>query len=87
MEGVSHKTSFAREIGSGNLNIELPLLSDDDLLGKSLMEMRDNLRKALEEEEKRKIEEEKKRWTNEGMAKFGEILRQNNNNLTVLSRN
>lgn len=86
LEGVSHKTSFAREIGSGNLNIELPLLSDDDLLGKSLMEMRDNLRKALEEEEKRKIEEEKKRWTNEGMTKFGEILRQNNNNLTLLSQ-
>jgi len=86
LAGISTKTSFAREIGSGNLKVDLPLLSNDDQLGKSLIEMRDNLRKAREEEEKRKIEEEKKRWTNEGMAKFGEILRQNNNNLTLLSQ-
>lgn len=85
VQGISYKTEFARKIGSGNLSVELPLLSNDDLLGKSLIEMRDNLRKAREEEQLRKLEEDKKRWTNEGMAKFGEILRQNNNNLSLLS--
>ncbi len=85
IEGISQKTEFAQQIGSGNLTIDLPLLSNDDLLGKSLLEMRDNLKRAREEDEKRKIEEGKKRWTNEGMARFGEILRQNNNNLTLLS--
>jgi len=86
LAGVNSKTSFAREIGAGNLNVDLALLSDEDQLGKSLIEMRDNLRRARDEEEKRKIEEEKKRWTNEGMAKFGEILRQNNNNLSLLGQ-
>jgi PAS domain S-box-containing protein len=47
--------------------------------------MPDNLQKAKEDEEKRKAEDEKKRWTNEGLAKFGDILRQNNNNLSKLS--
>ncbi len=79
------KTEFAREIGSGNLKAEVSLLSEDDHLGKSLLEMRDNLQKAKEDEEKRKAEDEKKRWTNEGLAKFGDILRQNNNNLSKLS--
>lgn len=86
LAGVNSKTSFAREIGAGNLNVNLSLLSDEDQLGKSLIEMRDNLRRAHDEEEKRKIEEEKKRWTNEGMAKFGDILRQNNNNLNLLGQ-
>lgn len=86
LAGVNSKTSFAREIGAGNLDVNLSLLSDEDQLGKSLIEMRDNLRRARDEEEKRKIEEEKKRWTNEGMAKFGEILRQNNNNLSLLGQ-
>ncbi|KAB2870627.1 MAG: PAS domain S-box protein [Bacteroidales bacterium] len=84
IKGINAKTEFAREIGSGNLEARVELLSKDDLLGKSLIEMRDNLKRAREEEENRKIEEEKKKWVNEGLAKFGEILRQNNDNLTLL---
>ena len=84
IKGINAKTEFAREIGSGNLEARVELLSKDDLLGKSLIEMRDNLKRAKEEEENRKIEEEKKKWVNEGLAKFGEILRQNNDNLTLL---
>lgn len=85
IKGINDKTEFAREIGSGNLKAEVALLSQDDHLGKSLLEMRDNLQRAKEEEEKRKAEDEKKKWTNEGLAKFGDILRQNNNNLSKLS--
>lgn len=85
IKGIMGKTDFAREIGNGNLEAEVELLSDEDLLGKSLLEMRDNLRKAREEEEKRKQEDEKKKWTNEGLAKFGDILRRNNDNINLLS--
>lgn len=84
IKGINAKTEFAREIGSGNLDARVDLLSKEDLLGKSLIEMRDNLKTAREEEESRKLEEEKKKWVNEGLAKFGEILRQNNDNLSLL---
>ncbi|MGE0077757.1 MAG: cache domain-containing protein [Bacteroidales bacterium] len=84
IKGINAKTEFAREIGSGNLDARVELLSHDDLLGKSLIEMRDNLKHARKEEEERKLEEETKKWVNEGLAKFGDILRQNNDNLSLL---
>lgn len=84
LEGLNNKTEFAKLIGNGNLDSDLNLLSEDDILGKSLLDMRDSLLKARDEEEKRKFEDEKVKWTNEGLAKFGDILRQNNNNLIKL---
>lgn len=78
------KTEFARSIGHGELDAELNLLSQDDVLGKSLLEMRESLKRAEEEERQRKEEDEKRRWINEGLAKFGDILRQNNDNLSKL---
>lgn len=84
IEGLNNKTEFAKLIGSGNLDSELSLLSEDDLLGKSLIDMRDSLRKAREEDEKRQFEDQKVKWANEGLAKFSDILRQNNNNLSRL---
>ncbi|QKG81050.1 PAS domain-containing protein [Tenuifilum thalassicum] len=85
VEGLNKKTEFARQVGAGNYNSELELLSDEDILGMSLIEMNNNLRKAKEESEKQRKEEEKRRWINEGLAKFGEILRQNNDNIEKLS--
>jgi len=85
IEGLNKKVEFANHIGEGNLNTEFNLLSDDDVLGHSLLEMRHSLLKAQEEDNKRRIEDDKRRWTNEGLAKFAEILRQNNNNLDILA--
>ncbi len=82
--GINNKTDFARLIGSGNLDSDLTLLSEEDILGKSLLDMRDSLIKAREEENKRKSEEEKVKWANEGMSLFSEILRQNNSNQSKL---
>lgn len=76
------KTSqFAREIGKGNLQAKYSKLSDDDVLGDALLEMRKSLEYAKKIDEERKAEENKNRWYNEGMAKFAEILRHNNSNL------
>jgi len=85
IKGLIAKTEFATNIGKGELNTELKRLSDYDSLGKSLIEMQKSLQKAKEEEEERKKEEEVRRWINEGLAKFGDILRQNNDNLSRLS--
>jgi putative methionine-R-sulfoxide reductase with GAF domain len=80
-------TSFAKEIGKGNYDADFEPLSEQDDLGNALLEMRDNLKNAAEEEEKRKKEDEQRNWASNGIAKFSELLRENNDNLQELSYN
>lgn len=84
IDGLITKTNFAASIGHGKLEADLALLSDDDILGRSLIEMRNSLRKTKEEDAERKQHEAIRQWINEGLAKFGDILRQNNENLNLL---
>jgi methyl-accepting chemotaxis protein len=86
IDGLSQKIVFATIIGKGDLEAEFNALSDEDALGKALINMRNSLKTAKNEDEKRKVEDQKRRWANEGLAKFGEILRQDNDNLENLSR-
>lgn len=85
MEGLDRTALFAREIGEGNLNANYDLLSSDDTIGNSLLEMRKSLVKAADEERKRKEEDEKQKWITSGINQMGEILRQNTNDLRKLS--
>lgn len=84
VEGLNKKAVSATNIGKGLYDTEIALLSDKDLLGKSLIDMRDSLKNAEIEDERRKVEDEKRTWANEGLAKFAEILRQNNNDFQIL---
>ncbi len=86
IDGLNKKAEFANQIGEGNINSELNLLGETDILGKSLLTMRDNLRKTQEEENIRKEEDRQRRWINEGLAKFADILRRNNDKIEILSR-
>ncbi len=74
IQGLNHKSVFATNIGKGNYSTQLELLSSNDELGKSLIEMQKSLIKAKNEEELRLAEERKRTWANEGIARFGEIL-------------
>ena len=85
IEGLNSKTSFAHNIGKGELDSKLEMLSEDDILGKSLLDMRNSLMVAKQEELKRKEEERKRSWDNEGVAKFADILRSNNDNINRLA--
>ncbi|HOP03235.1 MAG TPA: PAS domain-containing protein [Tenuifilaceae bacterium] len=87
IEGLNLTENFAREIGKGNLDAEFQLLGDKDILGISLIEMQKSLKHAQKIEKERKEEEQKQNWATQGMALFGEILRQNNDNLNELSFN
>jgi len=84
VEGLNHKATSATNIGKGIYDTEIMLLSEQDMLGKSLIDMRDSLRNAHVEDEKRKIDDQKRTWANEGFAKFADILRQNNNDFQLL---
>ncbi len=85
IDGLSKTSGFANEIGKGNLKVDFKKLSDNDMLGESLLEMRKSLIHAKEQEELRKLEDDKINWATSGMAKFAEILRQNNDNMEEFS--
>jgi methyl-accepting chemotaxis protein len=87
IEGLNKTANFAREIGQGNLDKEFELLSNEDVLGNSLLEMRKSLKEAREIEEKRKEEEYKQNWATKGLAKFGDILRQSSENMEEFGYN
>jgi hypothetical protein len=65
-----HKTNFAEEIRSGNLEVSYQPESNDDQLGHALLKLKDNLRVVKEEDQKRN-------WTTDGLARFVEVLRSN----------
>ncbi len=85
IDGMDSYSAFAVSIGKGNLNADFNALSEEDELGNSLLDMRKSLKEANSEEEKRHKETERRNWMTEGLAKFGDILRQNNNNIEKLS--
>ncbi|HEY5919349.1 MAG TPA: cache domain-containing protein [Chryseolinea sp.] len=78
VDGLRTYTSFAKEIGQGNLVQQFNPLSAEDVLGNELLSMRDNLKKAADEKNIRD-------WVNEGLAKLGDVLRRNNNDTKGLS--
>ncbi len=75
--GLRETSSFAEEIGNGNYDVEHQPLSESDALGNALINMRNNLKRVADEDKRRN-------WATEGMARFGEILRKNNDNLNLL---
>jgi len=85
VEGLKNTVSFARDIEQGKLVTEYNKLSENDQLGQALINMRKSLVEANKEEMKRKEEDKKRRWATEGYAKFGEILRYDNDDLETLT--
>jgi len=86
LDGLRETSKFALEMGKANFSSEFKPLSDVDVLGNSLLSMRKNLQVTNEEEEKRKVEDQQRRWTTEGLAQFGEILRRHTENINLLSK-
>ena len=76
--GYGEIASFAENIGNGIYISDFKPLSDKDVLGNALIEMRDNLKKVAEEDKIRN-------WATNGMAKFGDILRAYSNDYEKLS--
>ncbi len=85
LNGLKQTSNFAYEIGKENFDHEYTPLSEKDVLGNSLLDMRKSLKLAKEEERKRKIEDQQRSWTTEGLAQFAEILRHHTENIKELS--
>ncbi|MGF1635889.1 MAG: GAF domain-containing protein [Cyclobacteriaceae bacterium] len=76
--GYSGIGTFAKNIGDGKYESEFKPLSEKDVLGNALLEMRDNLKAVADEDKKRN-------WSTSGMAKFGDILRLYSNDYAKLA--
>jgi PAS domain S-box-containing protein len=85
IDGLKKTTGFAEAIGKGTFDTKFEPLSNQDALGNSLIEMRKNLIKAQEEEKKRQLEDNLRKWANEGLAEFNEILRQGAGDIDALT--
>lgn len=68
LQGLHKKVEFAESIGKGQYDSSFEFLSEEDVMGMSLVKMRDNLKTAAEEDKKRN-------WATEGFALFAEVLR------------
>ncbi len=82
--GFRETVEFANHIKQGDFEHEFKPLSEQDVLGNSVLEMRDSLKAAKEEERQRQKEDEQSNWASQGINLFGTILRQNNDNLNKL---
>jgi methyl-accepting chemotaxis protein len=85
VQGLTNIFNFSVEIGKGNFKSHFDPLSAEDVLGHSLIEMRDELKKASEEETKRKDEDSQRNWASQGLARFSDILRKSSTNLEEFS--
>ena len=85
IDALLTKAKYASLIGEGKLDTEIEMLSTEDTLGLALQQMQKSLKEAKIEEEKYNEEQRKARWTNEGLAQFADILRQNENEIHILS--
>ncbi|MBW3545352.1 MAG: GAF domain-containing protein, partial [Bacteroidetes bacterium] len=78
IDNLKDITFFAGEVGRGNMDASLNAFDEDSELGRSLSEMRDSLKRVATEDKHR-------RWINEGIANFANILRKHNGNVEELS--
>ena len=85
IEGLKKTTSFAETIGQGVFDVDFKALSSQDVLGNSLLSMRTNLVEAQDEEKKRQHEDDLRKWSNEGLAQFNELLRQSAGDIDLLT--
>ena len=83
--GLKSGVEFSLEIGKGNFEATHKPLSENDVLGNSLLTLRENLKLAQAEDIKRKNEDAQRNRTNEGLTMFSDILRQHTENISELA--
>lgn len=69
---LQQASNFTQSIGEGKFDFDFKPASENDVLGNSLVQMRDKLKSIADTDRKRN-------WVTEGLAKFADIMRRNEN--------
>jgi len=85
VEGLLQVTQFAENIGNGNSDYKFTPLSDRDVLGNAIIEMKSSLDAAKEEENQRHLEEEQLNWASSGINLFNKVLRIDNKDMQTIT--
>lgn len=86
IRSLKAKARFAEDLAGDKEMERLEPLSEEDLLANALIKMEKKIRAAKVEDQKYRQSRDERRWANEGIAKFGEILRMNND-INALAEN
>jgi len=81
---LKHLSQFALEVGNRNFKTTYQAMGEDDILGNSLIEMRNKLEQAEIDASARRKEEEQRVYVTQGIAGLGEILHLNHENIDDL---
>ena len=84
VDGLLQVTKYAENIGNGNSDYNFNPLSDQDVLGNAIIEMKNSLDRAKAEENERRVEEGQLNWASNGINLFNKVLRVDNNNIKAL---
>lgn len=79
IENIKNTSEFASNIGAGNLNFDYKPAGENDVLGLSLIKMKEDLIEADKIKKQQEIEEHQRTWAANGRVQFADILRQNDN--------
>jgi PAS domain-containing protein len=77
-------TAFARAVNADESGSELPLAGKNDALGKELNGLYRKIRDNAERQQRNEEENKRRLYINDGLAKFAEILRTGNTDITSL---
>ena len=81
---LKHLAYFAHEVGTGNLDAAIKEKSEHDVIGKAMVEMKQNLIVAKNAEEQRIYEDKIQDWKFEGAARIHEAIRKENTSIKQL---
>lgn len=77
VDHLRHITDFAKDVGDGNFESKLSVFNNEGALGQSLAGMRESLLAVAEDNKRR-------RWFNEGITQFADLMRKHNKDLDEL---
>ncbi len=85
-ETIERKNEFTKNIINGDFKSKLITAGNNDVLGNSLIELNNNLNLKEENAYNLKNADDILDWKTHGLAKFGEVMRRNTENLQNLSK-